>query len=151
MEKTGIQRHIYINYALTISQVWDCVKLLWDTLSFKTRVLDLLLLKAVNGPRCCIIYCAESAAGSATWLLVVAMIAARPMRVQDRVPETTHSSRWPLLSGPPAQPRHWKHCTRSPPTAPVWCPGFPGIHLHSQSPQLQEKVWWSWRKKTPKA
>lgn len=58
------------------------------------------------------------------------------------VPETTYSSRWPLLSGPQVRPHHWRHCTHSPPTAPVWCPGFPGTRLHSQSPQLQEKVWW---------
>ena len=53
--------------------------------------------------------------------------------------EITHSSRWPWLSAPPEPPRHWRRCTRSPLTAPVWCPGSPSIHLHSQSPQLQEK------------
>lgn len=72
----------------------------------------------------------------------VAMTAACLTHTQGRGPETTYSSRWPLLFGPLVQPHRWRHCTRSPPTAPAWCPGFPGIRLHSQSPRLQEKVWW---------
>lgn len=53
--------------------------------------------------------------------------------------KATHSSRWPSLSVPLVPPHHWKHCTRSPLTAPEWCPEFPGTHLHSQSRQLQKK------------
>lgn len=60
-------------------------------------------------------------------------------------PLTVH----PWLSAPLGAPRRWRHCTRSPPTAPGWCPGFPNIRLHSQSPQLQEKGWGN-RKKNNK-
>ena len=107
-----------------------------------------MLLKAENGQRGCTTSRPES--GLALWPSSLrGQEGSTSRRCWVGAPETTHSSPWPWLSAPPGPPRRWRRCTRSLPTAPGWCPGFPDIRPHSQSPQLQEKGWGN-RKKNNK-
>lgn len=156
MGKIGIRRCISINYASkaiwwssrNISQAWDCIKLLSAAFFFKTRIWNCFSWKQRmdNATALFPILSQQLALWSSSLLWPWQQPGSRTHRVE--VPETTYSSRWPLLSGPLVQPHHWRHCTHSPPTAPAWCPGFPGIRLHSQSPRLQEKVWWEEKQNT---
>lgn len=111
--------------------------------------MELFLLKAESRQWYHIISHPESAAGSVVQHFVTVITVASLMYIRGWGSETTYSLRWPLLSVPLVQPHHWRHCTRSPRTALSLFPGFPSIHLHSQSPQLQEKVWWN-REQTKK-
>lgn len=138
-ETLGIQRQACINYALN-AMCWSFRTQVLDYINYFQRPfiffksLELLLLKAENGQRGCPISAPRSrlALGSSSLCGQEGHLPRCWVGAWDRLQFTV------TLTLRTTGGRHVVGALpRSTLTAPGWCPGFPSIRLHSQSPRLQ--------------